>query len=153
MSGPATAFIGATIAGLTGGGFAPGSVTAGDDCGGSTSTITGRGCGDGGGSRAAGDEADPAASSISTLAGLTVLDVDPAVVAFARKRLAKAPFPVSCIRHDLRDPLPPAFEGRFDAVLTDPPYTRAGAQLFLSRSAAAVREGGQVFLSIGPCRP
>jgi predicted methyltransferase len=91
--------------------------------------------------------------STSTLAGLTVLDVDPAVVAFAGKRLAKAPFPASCIRHDLRDPLPSGLEGRFDVVLTDPPYSSAGARLFLSRAAAAVREGGQVFLSFGSRRP
>jgi predicted methyltransferase len=88
-----------------------------------------------------------------TVANLTVVDVDPAVVAFARRRLAKVTFPVSCLQHDLRDPLPRVMEKRFDTILTDPPYTRAGARLFLSRAAAAVREGGRVFLSFGSKRP
>ena len=91
--------------------------------------------------------------SPSTIAGLTVLDNDPAVVAFVRRRLAKAPFPVSCVLQDLRDPLPPGFGSRFDVVLTDPPYTPGGARLFLSRAAAAVRDGGTVFLSFGSRRP
>jgi predicted methyltransferase len=91
--------------------------------------------------------------SASTIAGLTVLDVDPAVVAFARKRLAKAPFPVTCLCHDLREPLPLGFAQRFDTVLTDPPYTPPGARLFLSRAAAALRPGGTVFFSFGSRRP
>jgi predicted methyltransferase len=91
--------------------------------------------------------------SISTVANLTVVDVDPGVVSFVRKRLAKAPFPISCLSHDLRDPLPCALEKRFDTVLTDPPYTPAGARLFLSRAATAVREGATVFLSFGSRRP
>jgi hypothetical protein len=49
--------------------------------------------------------------------------------------------------------LPRALERRFDAVLTDPPYTSAGARLFLSRAAAAVHEGAAVFLSYGSRRP
>jgi predicted methyltransferase len=91
--------------------------------------------------------------SASTLAGLTVVDVDPAVVGFVQMRLAKAPFTVSCVRHDLRDPLPPGLPGRFDTVVTDPPYTVPGAQLFMSRAASAVRAGGQVFFSFGSRRP
>jgi N4-bis(aminopropyl)spermidine synthase len=91
--------------------------------------------------------------STATIAGLTVVDVDREIVAFARKRLARAPFPVSCVLHDLRDPLPAGLVGRFDTVLTDPPYTPSGARLFLSRAATAVREGGQAFLSFGSKRP
>jgi predicted methyltransferase len=91
--------------------------------------------------------------SASTLAGLTVVDLDSAVVSFVRRRLEKAPFPVECVRHDLREPLPVSLHGRFDSVLTDPPYTLAGARLFLSRAATALRTGGKVFLSFGSRRP
>jgi predicted methyltransferase len=91
--------------------------------------------------------------SRSTIASLTVLDVDPDVVAFARKELAASPFPVSCVRHDLREPIPPRLAGAFDTVVTDPPYTAAGARLFLSRAVHALREGGDVFLSFGSRRP
>ena len=90
----------------------------------------------------------------STIAGLTVLDVDPALVSFLGRELADAPFPVTCIEHDLRRPLPPTLVGAFDTVVTDPPYTTAAARLFLSRAADALDHGrGDVFLSFGSRRP
>ena len=42
--------------------------------------------------------------SASAIASLTVVDVDPAVVAYVERELAGAPFPVACIQHDLREP-------------------------------------------------
>jgi predicted methyltransferase len=92
--------------------------------------------------------------SSGTIRGLTVLDVDPRVVAFARGRLRNAPFPSVCVQHDLREPLPGHLAGGFDTVLIDPPYTLAGARLFLSRAADALAgEGGNVLLSFGSKRP
>jgi predicted methyltransferase len=88
-------------------------------------------------------------------ASLTVLELDPALVGFLGARLDGAPFPVEVVAHDLTDPLPPGLLGRFDTVQTDPPYTVAGASLFLSRAASALRPGvgGEVFLSLGVRRP
>ncbi|HWN22801.1 MAG TPA: bis-aminopropyl spermidine synthase family protein [Gaiellaceae bacterium] len=91
--------------------------------------------------------------SHSTLASLAVVDVDPALVGFLERELVGAPFPVTCIEHDLRRPLPPALVGAFDTVVTDPPYTTAGARLFLARAADALDERGDVFLSFGSRRP
>jgi predicted methyltransferase len=92
--------------------------------------------------------------SQSTVASLTVLDVDPAVVAYARGALAKAAFPASFVEHDLRRPLPGDLVHAFDTVVTDPPYTTEAARLFLSRAAdALVGPGGDVFLSFGSRRP
>jgi predicted methyltransferase len=89
-----------------------------------------------------------------TIAGLTVLDVDPAVVAFVRDRLSGAPFPYVCVQHDLREPLEPGLMNAFDTVLTDPPYTVYGARLFLSRAATALADsGGSVLFSFGSRRP
>ena len=89
-----------------------------------------------------------------TVRELTVLDVDPAVISFLDARLASAPFPVSCVVHDLRGPLPAPLESRFDTIATDPPYTVAAARLFLSRAAEALRgPGGNVFFSFGSRRP
>ena len=60
----------------------------------------------------------------------------------------------TCVEHDLRRPLPPELSGAFDTVVTDPPYTTAGASLFLSRAAEALDDrGGDVFLSFGSRRP
>jgi N4-bis(aminopropyl)spermidine synthase len=87
-----------------------------------------------------------------SIAQLTVIDVDPDVVRFARRELARAPFPATCMAHDLREPLPTGLARSFDTVLTDPPYTVEGARLFLSRAAAAVRPGGTVLFSFGSRR-
>ena len=90
--------------------------------------------------------------SDSTIASLTVLDVDGDVVAFLRRELRRSPFPVSCIEHDLREPLPDRLLCAFDTVVTDPPYTVSGAELFLSRAADALAVGGDVFFSFGSRR-
>jgi predicted methyltransferase len=87
-----------------------------------------------------------------TLEQLTVVDVDPSVIAFVRRELARAPFAVACVEHDLRSPLPGELAGSFDTVLTDPPYTAAGARLFLSRAAEALPGAGTVFFSFGSRR-
>ncbi len=80
--------------------------------------------------------------------GLTVLDVDPAVVAFVRR------FDVASVVHDLRDPVPEHLRGTADTLFTDPPYTGEGATLFLSRAAEATGSPGRdVFLAFGAKRP
>ena len=92
--------------------------------------------------------------SPSTIANLTVVDVDPRLVSFLERELADAPFAATCIEHDLRRPLPPELVGAFDTVVTDPPYTTEAARLFLSRAADALEGGhGDVFLSYGSRRP
>jgi predicted methyltransferase len=86
---------------------------------------------------------------------VTVLDCDPDLVRYLRGDLAARGFAADVIEHDLRDPLPAAVAGAFDVACTDPPYTVAGAELFLSRAVAALapRPGGHVFFSFGPRRP
>jgi len=92
--------------------------------------------------------------SAGTIRGLTVLDIDSRIVSFARGRLSGAPFPTACVQHDLREPLPAHLVGGFDTVLIDPPYTLAGARLFLSRAADALGgTDGTVLLSFGSKRP
>jgi len=59
------------------------------------------------------------------------------------------------VEHDLRRPLPAGLAGGFDVACTDPPYTVAGAELFLSRAVAALAPGPgrHVFFSFGARRP
>ena len=89
-----------------------------------------------------------------TVAALAVVDVDPAVLAFAHDELGAAPFPTAIVEHDLRVPLPSSLRGAFDTVVTDPPYTLPAARLFLSRAAEALAgPDGDVFLCFGSRRP
>jgi N4-bis(aminopropyl)spermidine synthase len=92
------------------------------------------------------------AAAIRTLA---VVDTDPAVLAWIGEQAAGTGVPVTLVEHDLRQPLPAALTGAFDVACTDPPYTVPGAELFLSRAVAALRErpGGHVFFSFGARRP
>jgi N4-bis(aminopropyl)spermidine synthase len=91
----------------------------------------------------------------AALRGLVVVDVDPAVIDFLGSALSGSRFVVGARVHDLREPLPADLVGIADTVFTDPPYTNAGAELFLSRAAEAAggRPGRDVFLSFGACRP
>jgi N4-bis(aminopropyl)spermidine synthase len=92
--------------------------------------------------------------SSRSIALLAVVDVDPAVIDVVRRELAGAPFATACVLHDLREPLPARLRGGFDTVVTDPPYTQAGATLFLSRAVEAIAgTGGDVFFSFGSRRP
>jgi N4-bis(aminopropyl)spermidine synthase len=86
---------------------------------------------------------------------LTVVDTDADVLDWIGQQAEGTGVPVELVRHDLRQPLPDSLAASFDVVLTDPPYTIAGAELFLSRavSGLAPLPGRHVFLSFGARRP
>jgi len=81
---------------------------------------------------------------------LVVVDIDERLLAFISEELDGAPFPFRCMRHDIRQPI----EGQFDTVVTDPPYTAAGANLFLTRARDVLAgERADVFFPFGSRRP
>ena len=86
---------------------------------------------------------------------LTVVDADADVLDYIGQQVAVVGVTVELLRHDLRRPLPGELAAGFDVVLTDPPYTVAGAELFLSRavSGLAPEPGRHVFFSFGARRP
>ncbi len=86
---------------------------------------------------------------------LAVVDTDADVLDWIRDQVAGTGVAVEAVEHDLRHPLPQQLAGAFDVVLTDPPYTVAGAELFLSRAVAglAAEPGRHVFFSFGARRP
>ncbi len=86
---------------------------------------------------------------------LAVIDTDPRILAHLTEAAAEANLPLEPIQHDLRDLLPAELLGQFDTVMTDPPYTLAGAELFVSRAVSALRPGGgkHLFLSFGHRAP
>ena len=86
---------------------------------------------------------------------ITVVDTDPDVLAWAGRQATGTPVPVELVEHDLRQPLPASLVGSFDVACSDPPYTVAGAELFLSRAVTALdpEPGQHVFFSFGSRRP
>ncbi|MFH8367778.1 GNAT family N-acetyltransferase [Streptomyces sp. NPDC018031] len=86
---------------------------------------------------------------------LTVVDISPDILGHIAEVSSRMGFPVETVRHDLRNPLPEALHGRFDAAMTDPPYTPEGAQLFLSRAVEGLRPGPahSIFFSFGAKSP
>src|SRR5262250_3397406 len=86
---------------------------------------------------------------------LAVVEFDPDLVHYLGDQLAELGMAAEIVLHDLREPLPTALLAGFDVACTDPPYTVAGAELFLSRavSALAPGAGAHVFFSFGPRRP
>jgi predicted methyltransferase len=86
---------------------------------------------------------------------LVVVDCDPDLLGYLGERAADGGVPLELIEHDLRQPLPSSLLGAFDVACTDPPYTAAGAELFLSRAVAALAGGAgrHVFFSFGARRP
>jgi predicted methyltransferase len=96
-----------------------------------------------------------AALTKAAVGPLTVIDTDPAVLAWIGEQVSAIPVRVSLVEHDLRRPLPAGMAGAFDVACTDPPYTVPGAELFLSRAVEALepRPGQHVFFSFGARRP
>ena len=86
---------------------------------------------------------------------LTVLELDPRILEVLETAAACEGFELEIRPHDLRDPLPEDLVGEFDVFETDPPYTRSGAKLFVSRGVEALDPGlgRQGFLSLGARDP
>jgi predicted methyltransferase len=86
---------------------------------------------------------------------LTVVDSDPEVLTWADRQIEDTGIGAELVEHDLRRPLPGGLADAFDVACTDPPYTVAGAELFLSRAVAGL-DGGpgrHVYFSFGARRP
>jgi len=72
---------------------------------------------------------------------LVALDCDARVVNYLGATADARGFALDARVHDLRRPLPEDLRGRFDAFVTDPPYTAAALELFVSRGLSALEPG------------
>jgi predicted methyltransferase len=85
---------------------------------------------------------------------LVVFEIDPRRVEFLERGARDADLAVDIIPHDLREPIPPQFLDSFDSFETDPPYTIAGATLFVRRGVELLERGrGYGMLSFGHTSP
>ena len=62
---------------------------------------------------------------------ITVIDIDERILEKIKEVFESHNLEVRCIKHDLREPLLNSLNNKFDTVITDPPYTTAGLELFL----------------------
>lgn len=69
---------------------------------------------------------------------ITVLDADPQVRRTIKETAAHYNLPIHVHSYDVRDPLPRKFLNSYDTVFTDPPYTLAGIEVFLTRARLAM---------------
>ena len=85
---------------------------------------------------------------------LVVFELDERRVAFLENAARDADLALEIIRHDLREPFPHELLGTFDSFETDPPYTIAGASLFVRRGVELLERGrGYGKLSFGHTSP
>ena len=85
---------------------------------------------------------------------LAVFEIDPQRVAFLKQAANTIGFAIEVVQHDLRDPLAQELSDAFDTFETDPPYTIAGASLFVRRGIEALEDGrGYGMLSFGHTAP
>ncbi|KKS06072.1 MAG: hypothetical protein UU59_C0036G0002 [candidate division WWE3 bacterium GW2011_GWE1_41_27] len=73
---------------------------------------------------------------------LTVFDIDNDLLTFIKTKTSSMGIDnVHTVHYDCREELKEEYNGRFEVVLTDPPYTRYGAELFLERALEMVGGG------------
>jgi hypothetical protein len=86
---------------------------------------------------------------------VTVLEIDERIRAVLERAAEEEGLEIEVRAHDLRHPLPEDLRGAFDVFETDPPYTRDGVRLFVSRALEGIDPGiGRLgFLSLGPRDP
>jgi predicted methyltransferase len=85
---------------------------------------------------------------------LVVFEIDAARVEFLQRTASAIGVTVEIVPHDLRDPIAAEFSNAFDCFETDPPYTIAGASLFVRRGVEVLDHGrGYGMLSFGHSAP
>lgn len=92
-----------------------------------------------------------ALSAINPDLGITVVDVDEQLLEFIDSRAAQRGHNVQCLYADFRFGIPESVGGSADLVLTDPPYTPDGVQLFLGRGLQGLRDrvNGRLIMAYG----
>jgi len=85
---------------------------------------------------------------------ITVVDKDLRVLDYIRKNSFTYQLPIEVVEYDLRNSLPEVMVGQFDVIITDPPYTVNGLELFILRGLAFLKKDNEVSLFLSfPVKP
>lgn len=92
-----------------------------------------------------------AVCSVIPGARVTVVDVDERLLEFIDGRAARYGHEIRCLYADFRFGVPDVVAESADVVLTDPPYTPEGVELFLARGAQSLRDraNGRLVMAYG----
>lgn len=82
---------------------------------------------------------------------VTVVDLDERLLEFIDARAAARGYDVQCRYADFRFGIPDVVAASADVVLTDPPYTPEGVELFLGRAVQGLRDhvNGRIVMAYG----
>jgi len=80
---------------------------------------------------------------------ITIVDKDVRICDYITEISQNHQLPITCIQHDLREPIPKTLSNKFNSMITDPPYTINGLQLFIQRGLPCLKRNREVsiFLS------
>ena len=80
---------------------------------------------------------------------VTVVDKDRRISDYITKISQDYELPITYVSHDLMEPMPRELAHKFDCMITDPPYTFGGLELFIRRGLACLKKNKEVsiFLS------
>jgi predicted methyltransferase len=86
---------------------------------------------------------------------ITVVDIDTRILEEISRVFSKFNIPITIIPFDLRKSIPSELLHHFDTIITDPPYSLNGLQLFLSRAISFLESGKNkdIFLSFAHRSP
>lgn len=86
---------------------------------------------------------------------ITVIDIDARLLEVVQLANKRESLNVNFLEHDLRKPLPEHLHYHYDVVFTDPPYTKPGLALFVSRGITALqlRKGASIYLAYASQSP
>ncbi len=92
-----------------------------------------------------------AVGQVSPGAAAVVVDIDDATLEFIDRHAARLGLSVRCLAGDLRTGLPERAAGCADLVVTDPPYTPEGVELFAARGLQGLgnRDNGRLVVAYG----
>lgn len=92
-----------------------------------------------------------AVAQVNPAVTVTVVDLDERILGFIDEEARRRGVEVRCLFTDLRFGLPASASRWADLLITDPPYTAEGVQLFLARGLAGLRdrERGRVVMAYG----
>lgn len=85
---------------------------------------------------------------------VTVVDKDFRVLDYIHNLSSIHQLPIDIVFHDLKDPMPKSMNKKYDVMITDPPYTMSGLELFILRGISCLKRGREVAIYLSfPVKP